>query len=113
MRTLAWTGGVICAGLTNGEDLCRGGSSAALGAEEAINQEINMQATTLRAVERAGADAVSDTRHSDLAVIAARVLFAYAIHQGHMVTQVQRDEVRKALVDFALPRVADDLLGPP
>ena len=72
-----------------------------------------MQTSTLRSIERAGADAVSDTRHSDLAVIAARVLFAYAIHQGHMVTQVQRDEVRKALVDSALPRVADDLLGPP
>jgi len=38
-----------------------------------------MQTSTLRSVERAGADAVSDTRHSDLAVIAARVLFAYAI----------------------------------
>ena len=72
-----------------------------------------MQAPTLRAVERAGADAVSDTRHSDLAVIAGRVLFAYAIHQGHMVTQLQRDEVRKALVDSALARVADDLLGLP
>ena len=75
-------------------------------------EEINMQGSTLRAIERAGADAVSDTRHSDLAVIAARVLFAYAIHQGHGVTQVQRDEARKALVDSALPRVADDLLGP-
>ena len=72
-----------------------------------------MQASTLRAIERAGADAVSDTRHSDLAVIAARVLFAYAILHGHTVTQVQRDEVRKALVDSALPRVADDCLGPP
>jgi hypothetical protein len=81
--------------------------------EAAGGKEINMQGSTLRAVERAGADAVSDSRHSDLAVIAARVLFAYAIHQGHAVTQVQRDEVRKALLDSALPRVADDLLGPP
>ena len=72
-----------------------------------------MQAPTLRAIERAGADAISDTRHSDLAVIAARVLFAYAIQQGHMVTQMQRDEAHKALVASALPRVADDLLGLP
>jgi hypothetical protein len=84
------------------------GSHGAAGAKE-----LNMQGSTLRAVERAGADAVSDSRHSDLAVIAARVLFAYAIHQGHAVTQVQRDEARKALLDSALPHVADDLLGPP
>ena len=70
-----------------------------------------MRGSTLRSIERAGADAVADTRHSDLAVIAARVLYAYAIHQGLGVTQAQRDEARRALGDSALPRVADDLLG--